>query len=810
MSSRSVLWWNLPALASGMPGTRLGSSHYGRGENRRFAVPPAVRRNRRRRALLAGASLLALGAGFTLGLPARPAKGDTCYTLDSSSSATIFSACDGPLTITSDNAGTGTGSQISISAAITATGSNNAVLVSEDAKVARLFVGASVNAADQEAVHVSEGATVTTLENSGTITVGNPSSYAGVYNLGTITSIINNPGAQIISISSEGAIGTIDNQGTINGTIAVSGSVDTINNQGNIGQDYDLSGIIVWFGTVGTINNESSGTIYHGILISSTVTDLINRGTITNSGMSGFSESTIYDGIISVGTIANITNLGTIESTAGGGFGINNLGTIGTLSNAQHGLTYSGTLPATYRTYFTTSSDFGTIVFTTSDTSLSYGLAKADGVSYAVGTYEDVVSSDTALSFTTVTVDGVTYTVDLGSGCGSTYCYDLTISAISASGSSSTWTDRGSSVGGTAAGLGAALDTISGNGGLSSQIAALGNLSGSTQDRALKQLAATGLTAGIVSTGATVTPSNIAIDTHLNATVADASGLRGKAAGDALQKGAVWGQVLGNHASLQSSSAGDGFTSSAFGILVGVDAFVADDAAAGLAFNWLRNTAKGKDDASGNSTVTDTYQLSLYGSWRPAGQPAWVQGLVAVGLNQYDQQRDIDYLGESATADYWGLQAQAKLSAGYDVAVDGGLTVTPLGSLLLMRTHNRAYSEIGSSVNQAVESQDINTVESIVGARLTKTVDTGLGALTAEVQVGWLHDFISSPISTVATLAGVGYAVDTARLPRDGAQLGIAATLQQSDDLALRLEYQGDLRDGYASHTALLKARQSF
>jgi len=97
----------------------------------------------------------------------------------------------------------------------------------------------------------------------------------------------------------------------------------------------------------------------------------------------------------------------------------------------------------------------------------------------------------------------------------------------------------------------------------------------------------------------------------------------------------------------------------------------------------------------------------------------------------------------------------------------------------------------------------------VIGGRLVRTFGTNFGDLTADIQAGWLHDYLHSPITTVATLAGTGYVINTARLPSNGAQLSLGATVQQSDDISIRLEYQGDLRDGYQSHTGLLKLRES-
>jgi len=667
-------------------------------------------------------------------------SGNNTYSIGSGGSVTNLSNMNNAVIVTSS----ATSADLINNGAITGAQSG---IWSYNGTISNLTNGSSTNT--QATISASES----TYSAFGIL--GNPNGYFGVLtNYGTIqgasTKDTADYGGYGIFLSG-GNIGTLNNYGSIIGTDSVSG----------VG-----SGILSYSATIGTLANETGATI--------------------NGTQYGIQNNS--------GTITTLNNYGTIS---GGTYDIFNSGIISTLTNAQSGLTYyktSGSLN-NYVVYVTNSSNYGSlIVLSSGGLSLSsLGIAG----NYTSGrTYSDVIKLSSGgtltLGGTTIssgsydyTYNGISYSVTLDtSSCSVGYtCYNLT----AGSGSSSGWTAKGISAGGGATNLGAALDVISNNSGLSSQLTALSALSSSGQAFALRQLAANTISTSVGSTGATVTPSNTAIDTHLSATVADASGNKGAAAGNAFQQGSVWGQVLGNHSSLDNSSAGDGFSSNAFGFLVGADTFASDNAVAGFAFNWLRNNAKGKGDSSGNSTTTDTYQLSLYGSWRPGGDPLWLQGLVAAGINQYDQKRDIDYLNETASAKYYGLQAQVKTTVGYDFPLEGGFTASPLGSLQVSRMQNRGYTETGSTVNQSIAAQGFNSAESVIGGRLVRTFGTNFGDLTADIQAGWLHDYLHSPITTVATLAGTGYVINTARLPSNGAQLSLGATVQQSDDISIRL-----------------------
>jgi hypothetical protein len=158
--------------------------------------------------------------------------------------------------------------------------------------------GATINAGNNINGINFTGYTVTNLTNSGTIT--NTNGFYTIVSNGnsSITNIINNNGATISGSSAALAwnpisVGTIENHGLIEST---NGSA------------------ILNYGNINTINNYSDGTI---------------------KGAGG------HHGIYNVvGSIGSINNFGVISTTSFG-YGIRNLATLTTLTNAQ-GLNGSG------------------------------------------------------------------------------------------------------------------------------------------------------------------------------------------------------------------------------------------------------------------------------------------------------------------------------------------------------------------------------------------------------------------------------------------------------------------------------------
>ena len=158
----------------------------------------------------------------------------------------------------------------------------------------------SITTATRYGLSTGSSATITTIENSGTISAGAHSglrNYKGV--IGTITnsgtiSAVNNYG---LTNKAHRTIGTITNTGTIS-------AGDTDNDS-----DYGLDN----GGTIGTITN--SGTISAvdkwGLYNNGTIEKITNSGTIS----AGDTDNDSDYGFFNSGTIETITNSGTISAT---------------------------------------------------------------------------------------------------------------------------------------------------------------------------------------------------------------------------------------------------------------------------------------------------------------------------------------------------------------------------------------------------------------------------------------------------------------------------------------------------------------
>jgi len=235
------------------------------------------------------------------------------------------------------------------------------------------------------------------ISNSGSVTAGTN----GIVLLGTsATGGISNSGAlrsttyTSIGLTNSSLSGGITNTGIIN-TAVYNGIY--LNNSFLTGGITNTSSI---YGSASAIILVLGGSITGGITNSGSIsTSGSNTGGLTSGNAGIFIDST--------SRVDSITNTGTIT----GFYGINNLGTLDTLTNAQGGnglsasntaLTYNGTLPANYNIILGSSSHYGQAVFSNPSGSTNFGIDSRSSVTtklYA-GVLQGLTSSNIGLTRT--------------------------------------------------------------------------------------------------------------------------------------------------------------------------------------------------------------------------------------------------------------------------------------------------------------------------------------------------------------------------------------------------------------------------
>ncbi len=223
-------------------------------------------------------------------------------------------------------------------------------------------------------------------------------SYYGIYNGDTMGSLTNSGTIRGGSYGfyNSGTMGDLSNSGTIEATqshgIYNSGTMGTLNNSGKIvGLNSNAiynSGTIAALSNSGTISGDATA-IYNSYAI----TSLVNHGTIAASayGLVNAAESTV-DTLLNWGTMGGV---------------ISNAGTIGSVTNAQGGLTAGGSLgplsltgamfTGDYVAHITSTTHYGQFAFVDGNGVLKSFNLTPDSV-LKKGTYQDVLAGITSIN----------------------------------------------------------------------------------------------------------------------------------------------------------------------------------------------------------------------------------------------------------------------------------------------------------------------------------------------------------------------------------------------------------------------------
>jgi outer membrane autotransporter protein len=312
-------------------------------------------------------------------------------------------------------------------------------------------------------------------------------------------------------------------------------------------------------------------------------------------------------------------------------------------------------------------------------------------------------------------------------------------------------------------------------------------------------------------------------------------GTKGGAAGDDYTLGR-WGAFLSGNfltGDRDASTLDVGFDFDVYSVTAGVDYRLQNNLILGAAAGY--ETTDANIDDAGGKLETDTYSISLYGTYYPS-DALYVDAIAGIGRSDIEQQRNIRYsissdgvitnINQTATGDPDGDQVFATLSVGYDLT-QGPWLIGPNVRVEYRYVDVDGFTEKmsdpgaqGSGLGMRIDDQDFKSLTSTVGMQASYAWSTPWAVLVPQGRVEWVHEYENDPeIITAQFLGGPSeptlgdntFSLGTGEPDRDSFDIGLGVSANFPNGLSGYLYYQTVL--GYSnleSHGVGVGLRMSF
>ncbi len=181
-------------------------------------------------------------------------------------------------------------------------------------------------------------------------------------------------------------------------------------------------------------------------------------------------------------------------------------------------------------------------------------------------------------------------------------------------------------------------------------------------------------------------------------------------------------------------------------VTVGVDYQFTDQFLTGLAVTYSNANANFQQstNVSGGKAAEQGYSGSIYSTYYL--DDFYVDGIFTYTKRDYDIERNIvlpiqNNPRRKAKADTESDQYAASLGLGYSLQMQG-FDLNPFAQVSYTRLEIDSYSERGAGgLNLNIDNQDVESLESVLGARLAYVWSQPFGVLMPQFRAEWHHEF---------------------------------------------------------------------
>jgi uncharacterized protein with beta-barrel porin domain len=243
---------------------------------------------------------------------------------------------------------------------------------------------------------------------------------------------------------------------------------------------------------------------------------------------------------------------------------------------------------------------------------------------------------------------------------------------------------------------------------------------------------------------------------------------------------------IGDHVGFQAASVGTRF---------GFDTRASENLIFGIEGGYA-NTFVSFADVRGGGQI-NTFCAGPYLTYY--SQAGFCDAEISGGFHTNDFHRNVTTDGSTAAgqANYSADDFALYTGVGADWHLDA-YTLSPCASLQYIYYHGGNFTETGDGADSlAVTSQDVQSLRSKLGARVSRSLAFGVWKIAPEVFLGWAHEYLADDTLDARFTAGATtFATDPGGLFRDAAYFGGGLSIARGPRCMLFLRYTGEVSNG--------------
>lgn len=295
----------------------------------------------------------------------------------------------------------------------------------------------------------------------------------------------------------------------------------------------------------------------------------------------------------------------------------------------------------------------------------------------------------------------------------------------------------------------------------------------------------------------------------------------GKNAGEENVKYGIWVQGLNNYVKRDKTASNSDFRGHSKGLVIGMDAEVADNFVAGLAYSYTKSKMKTKDDTNMLSntkralnlkTDIDTHGFFAYGQYKP--NELFINGSLGYGFSKAEMNESVS---SGSNKDIKSKFYSADVLAGYEINSNIGILLPAFG-LRYVRFEQKTYREKNSNsrgeASSKIELKDTNTLTAVAQFGWNDTYKVENIKIKPKALLGFIYDLKSDnnklTVSSKSTYLDAKMMSEDGRLKRFGTELSAGVDVVITNNWNVSLDYVGELRQHYENHTGTLSLKYDF